>query len=56
MIQHRRQRAIPRLAVLVGGWTVRARWTAVRTGTLAYVGVTLAIFLQAAAGLPLLPA
>ncbi|MET1111146.1 MAG: hypothetical protein ABWX67_06435 [Allosphingosinicella sp.] len=49
------QQAIPLLAGLVAGWSVRARWAALGTGTAAYVAVTLAIFLQAVAGQPLLP-
>lgn len=49
------QQAIPLLAALVGGWGVRARWTALGMGTAAYVALTLAVFLQAVAGRPLLP-
>jgi hypothetical protein len=49
------QQAIPLLAVLVAGWSVRARWAALGAGTLAYVALTLAVFLQAVAGQPLLP-
>lgn len=49
------QQAIPLLAALVAGWTARARWAALGAGTLAYVAVTLAVFLQAVAGRPLLP-
>lgn len=49
------QQAIPLLAALVAGWTVRLRWAALGAGTLAYVALTLAIFLQAVAGRPLLP-
>lgn len=49
------QQAIPLLAALVAGWSVRARWAALGAGTLAYLAVTLAVFLQAVAGRPLLP-
>jgi len=49
------QQAIPLLAALVAGWTVRARWAALGAGTAAYVAVTLAVFLQAVAGRPFLP-
>jgi hypothetical protein len=49
------QQAIPLLAALVAGWSVRARWAALGLGTLAYVAVTFAVFLQAVAGGPLLP-
>ena len=49
------QQAIPLLAALVASWGSRARWTALGLGTLAYVALTLAIFLQAVAGRPLLP-
>lgn len=49
------QQAIPLLAAVVAGRSVRARWTALGMGTLAYVAVTLAIFAQAVAGRPLLP-
>jgi hypothetical protein len=49
------QQAIPLLAALVAGWSVRARWTALAAGTAAYVAITLAVFLQAVAGKPLLP-
>lgn len=49
------EQAIPLLAALVAGWSVRARWAALGLGTLAYVAVTLAVFLQAVAGRPLLP-
>jgi hypothetical protein len=49
------QQAIPLLAVLVAGWSVRARWAAIGAGTAAYVAATLAVFLQAVAGRPLLP-
>jgi hypothetical protein len=49
------QQALPILAALVAGWSVRARWAALGAGTIAYIGLTLAIFLQAVAGNPLLP-
>lgn len=49
------QQAIPLLAALVAGWSAGARWAAVGVGTVAYVGLTLAVFLQAVAGKPLLP-
>jgi len=49
------QQAIPLLAALVAGWSVRARWAALGAGTLLYVALTLAIFLQAVAGRSLLP-
>ncbi|HYI40614.1 MAG TPA: hypothetical protein VE053_09875 [Allosphingosinicella sp.] len=50
------QQAIPLLAALAAGWSVRARWATLAAGTLAYVALTLAIFFQAVAGRPLLPA
>lgn len=50
------EQAIPLLAALVAGWSVRARWAALGAGTAAYVALTLAVFLQAVAGRPLLPA
>lgn len=50
------QQAIPILALLIGGLPARRRWTLLAGGTLAYVGVTLAVFAQAVAGRPLLPA
>jgi hypothetical protein len=50
------QQAIPLLAALAAGWSVQARWTALGVGTLAYLALTLAIFAQAVAGRPLLPA
>ena len=49
------EQAIPLLAALVAGRSVRARWTALAAGTLAYVALTLAVFAQAVAGRPLLP-
>lgn len=49
------QQAIPLLGALVGGWSGRARWTALGAGTLAYVALALAVFAQAVAGRPLLP-
>jgi hypothetical protein len=49
------QQAIPLLAALVAGLSVRSRWTALGTGTALYVTLTLAIFLQAVEGRPLLP-
>lgn len=49
------QQAIPILAALVAGWNTRARWAALGAGTAVYVAVTLAVFLQAVAGRPLLP-
>jgi hypothetical protein len=50
------EQAIPLLAALVAGWTARARWTALGAGTAAYVALTLAVFAQAVAGRPLVPA
>lgn len=47
--------AIPLLAALVAGWRESSRWAALAAGTLAYVALPLAIFLQAVAGRPLLP-
>ena len=49
------EQAIPLLAVLVAGWSARARWAALGAGTAAYVALTLAVFAQAVAGRPLLP-
>jgi hypothetical protein len=49
------QQAIPLLAALVAGLAARARWAAIAAGTLAYVALTLAVFVQAVAGRPLLP-
>lgn len=49
------QQAIPLLAALLAGWSVRARWSALAAGTAIYIAVTLAAFLQAVAGRPLLP-
>jgi hypothetical protein len=49
------EQAIPLLAALVAGRSVRARWAALGLGTLAYVALTFAVFAQAVAGRPLLP-
>ena len=49
------EQAIPILAALTAGLGIRARWTALGLGALAYVAATLAIFGQAVAGRPLLP-
>lgn len=49
------EQTIPLLAALVAGWSARTRWIALGVGTIAYVVLTLAIFLQAIAGRPLLP-
>jgi len=49
------QQAIPLLAALVAGLSLRARWAALGAGTAAYVTLTLAVFAQAVAGRPLLP-
>lgn len=49
------QQAIPLLAALVAGRSVRSRWAALGAGSAAYVALTLAVFLQAVAGRPLLP-
>ncbi|HYJ81630.1 MAG TPA: hypothetical protein VEW26_02145 [Allosphingosinicella sp.] len=50
------QQAIPLLAAVVAGSSARLRWTALGAGTVAYVAVTFAVFAQAVAGRPLLPA
>jgi hypothetical protein len=49
------EQAIPLLAALVAGWSARARWAALGAGAAIYVAATLAVFLQAVAGRPLLP-
>lgn len=49
------QQALPILAWLAGGLTAGRRWALLVGGTLAYVGVTFAVFAQAVAGRPLLP-
>jgi hypothetical protein len=49
------QQALVILAWLAGGLTARRRWALLVGGTLAYVGVTFAVFAQAIAGRPLLP-
>lgn len=49
------QQAIPILGMLIGGLAAPRRWALLAAGTLAYIGVTLAIFSQAVAGQPLLP-
>ena len=49
------EQAIPLLAALVAGWSAPARWAALGAGTLAYAALTIAVFLQAVAGRPLLP-
>jgi hypothetical protein len=49
------EQAMPLLASLVAGWGVRTRWAALGAGTAAYVALSLAVFLQAVAGRPLLP-
>jgi len=49
------QQALPILAMLTGGLAATRRWAILAGGTLAYVGLTLALFAQAVAGLPLLP-
>jgi hypothetical protein len=49
------EQAIPLLALLVAGWSPRFRWLALGAGTVAYVALTLAIFVQAIGGRPLLP-
>lgn len=49
------QQAIPILGMLIAGLSAPRRWTVLAAGTLAYVGVTIAIFAQAVAGRPLLP-
>lgn len=50
------QQAIPLLAAMVAGAPPRLRWTALAAGTLLYIALTLALFAQAVAGQPLLPA
>ena len=49
------QQAIPILAMLIAGLATPRRWALLSLGTLAYIGVTIAIFAQAIAGRPLLP-
>lgn len=48
------QQAIPILAAMLAGFAARARWLLLAAGSLAYAGVTVAIFAQAVAGRPLL--
>ena len=49
------EQAIPLLAAVLGGLAVPIRRHLLVAGTVAYVGVAVAVFLQAAAGRPLLP-
>ena len=49
------EQAIPLGAWLIGGLAARLRWALLIAGSLAYVAVTLAIFAQALAGIPLFP-
>jgi hypothetical protein len=49
------EQAIPLLAALVAGFPERRRWLLIALGTVAYVAVTAATFLQAVRGQPLLP-
>ena len=49
------EQALPILAMLTGGLAATRRWVILAGGTLAYVGLTIAIFSQAIAGRPLLP-
>lgn len=50
------EQAIPLLAALTAGASARVRWLVLAAGTLGYVAITLAIFAQAVAGQPLIPA
>jgi hypothetical protein len=49
------EQALPILGMLTAGLTPSRRWTLLAAGTLAYIGVTLAIFALAVLGRPLLP-
>ena len=49
------QQAIPILGVLIGHFAARLRWPALIGGSLAYVLLTVALFVQAIQGRPLLP-
>jgi len=49
------QQAIPLLGVLIGHLPVRLRWPALMGGSLGYVLFTIALFIQAIEGRPLLP-
>ncbi|HEX8668928.1 MAG TPA: hypothetical protein VF727_11230 [Allosphingosinicella sp.] len=49
------EQALPILALLIAAWRPALRWAAIAAGTVAYTGVTLAVFAQAVAGRPLLP-
>lgn len=50
------EQAIPILAALAAPLASRLRWTLIVGGSLAYAALTVAIFAQAAAGRPLIPA
>ncbi|MDQ8757268.1 hypothetical protein RCO27_13640 [Sphingosinicella sp. LHD-64] len=50
------EQAMPLLAALVAGAPARTRWLVLVAGTIAYTAVTLAVFAQAVAGQPLIPA
>lgn len=50
------EQAIPLLGALIAGFAARTRWLLLGAGTAIYVAVTLAVFAQAIAGRPLLPA
>jgi hypothetical protein len=50
------EQAIPILGLLVAGLSPRLRWSLLGAGTVAYAGLTLAVFAQAVAGAPLIPA
>ena len=49
------EQAIPLMAALVAGFPQRTRWLLIVLGTVAYVAVTSATFLQAVHGQPVLP-
>lgn len=49
------EQALPMLAAAVSGWRDRSRWAAVAVGSVAYTGLTLAVFFQALSGRALLP-
>ena len=49
------QQALPILAALAGGLNFKRRSAMLTFGTLAYIGLTIAVFAQAVAGRPLLP-
>ena len=49
------EQALPVMAALLAGFAARLRWLLLAAGTGLYVALTVAVYLQAAAGRPLLP-